>query len=204
MKVEHLCYGTLMSNVWVMTSGKEAFLIDAGAEIAEVRSSLSARGLTLKGVLLTHGRFDHAMHARKIADEYKVPLYIHKDDAEMLPDGEKNAYLMCYGRDKDLGYADKLLFDGTEIELGEEKIKVLHTPGHSKGSVCFLSGNHLITGDTLFATSVGRWDLYGGSLSELRSSLGALALLSEDITIYPGHGGKARLGDALDVALNLV
>lgn len=204
MRVEHLCYGTLMSNVWVMTSGKEAFLIDAGTEPSEVRSALTARGLTLRGVLLTHGHFDHAMHARKIADEYGVPLYIHKDDAEMLPNGEKNAYLMCYGRDKDLGYADKLLFDGGELTLGEDKIKVLHTPGHSKGSVCFLSGNCLVTGDTLFATSVGRWDLYGGSVSELRSSLAALTLLSEDITIYPGHGGKARLGDALGIALNLV
>ena len=203
MRVEHLCYGALMSNCWVITSGNEALLVDAGAEPREIGKALSARGLTLRGVLLTHGHFDHALNARAVADEHGVPLYIHRDDAEMLPDGEKNAYLMCYGREMSLGYADKLLSSGDEVELGGEKIKVLHTPGHSKGSVCYLAGDSLISGDTLFATSVGRWDLYGGSISELRSSLAALTLLDENITIYPGHGGKARLCDALGVALNL-
>lgn len=204
MRVEHLCYGALMSNCWVITSGDEALLVDAGAEPHEIGKALLARGLSLRGVLLTHGHFDHALNARAVADEHGVPLYIHRDDAEMLPDGEKNAYLMCYGREMSLGYADRLLSSGDEVELGGEKIKVLHTPGHSKGSVCYLAGDSLISGDTLFATSVGRWDLYGGSVSELRSSLAALTLLSEDITIYPGHGGSARLGDALSIALNLI
>ena len=204
MKVEHLCYGVLMSNCWVVISGNEALLIDAGAEVSEVDAALSSKGLTLRGVLLTHGHFDHAMHAREIADKYSVPLDIHSDDGEMLSDGMKNAYLMCYGRDKDLGCADVLLHDGDIITLGGEEIKVLHTPGHSEGSSCFLAEKSLITGDTLFSNSVGRWDLYGGSVNELRSSLGALALLDEELKIYPGHGAPARLGDALGIALNII
>lgn len=204
MKVELLCYGVLMSNCWLLTSGGEAFLIDSGAELSEIEAVLSSKGLTLRGVLLTHGHFDHAWSARAVADRYGVPLYIHSDDGEMLGDGMKNAYLMCYGRDKDLGQADVLLHDGDIITLGGEEIKVLHTPGHSQGSVCYLAGKSLISGDTLFATSVGRWDLYGGSVDELRSSLFALTLLDENIKIYPGHGAPARLGDALGIALNLI
>jgi glyoxylase-like metal-dependent hydrolase (beta-lactamase superfamily II) len=204
MKVELLCYGALMSNCWVIVSGDEALLVDSGAELSEIEAALSSKDLTLRGVLLTHGHFDHAMHARAVADRYGVPLYIHSDDGEMLSNGMKNAYLMCYGRDKDLGQADVLLHDGDIISLGGEEIKVLHTPGHSQGSVCYLAGKSLISGDTLFATSVGRWDLYGGSVDELRSSLFALTLLDENIKIYPGHGAPARLGDALAIALNLI
>ncbi len=204
MKVELLCYGVLMSNCWLLTSGDEALLVDSGAELSEIEAALSSKGLTLRGVLLTHGHFDHAWSARAVADRYGVPLYIHFDDGEMLGDGMKNAYLMCYGRDKDLGQADVLLRDGDIITLGGEEIKVLHTPGHSQGSVCYLAGKSLISGDTLFATSIGRWDLYGGSVDELRSSLFALTLLDEDIKIYPGHGAPARLGDALGRALNLI
>lgn len=204
MKVELLCYGVLMSNCWLLTSGNEALLVDSGAELPEIEAALSSKDLTLRGVLLTHGHFDHAWSARAVADRYGVPLYIHSDDGEMLGDGMKNAYLMCYGRDKDLGQADVLLHDGDIITLGGEEIKVLHTPGHSQGSVCYLAGKSLISGDTLFATSVGRWDLYGGSVDELRSSLFALTLLDENIKIYPGHGAPARLGDALGIALNLI
>lgn len=204
MKVEFLCYGTLMSNCWAIVSQNEAFVVDAGANADDIAQVLEDRSLTPKGILLTHGHFDHAMHAREIADKYGVPLYIHKGDADMLSDGVKNAYSMCYGKDIDLGQADVLLVDGDEIELGVEKIKVLHTPGHSQGSVCYLAGKELISGDTLFSNSVGRWDLYGGSVNELRSSLLALSLLDEEITIYPGHGGACRLGDALDIALNLI
>ena len=204
MKVELLCYGVLMSNCWLLTSGNEALLVDSGAELSEIEAALSSKGLTLRGVLLTHGHFDHAWSARAVADRYGVPLYIHSDDGEMLGDGMKNAYLMCYGRDKDLGQADVLLRDGDVLTLGGEEIKVLHTPGHSQGSVCYLAGKSLISGDTLFATSIGRWDLYGGSVDELRSSLLALTLLDEDLKIYPGHGAPARLGDALGRALNLI
>lgn len=204
MRVEHLCYGVLMSNCWVVISGSEALLIDGGAQVSEVDAALSSKELTLRGVLLTHGHFDHAMHAREIADKYGVPLYIHESDGDMLSNGMKNAYMMCYGRDMDLGRADVLLSDGDTIAFGGGDIKLLHTPGHSEGSSCFLAGRSLITGDTLFSNSVGRWDLYGGSLNELRSSLGALALLDEELKIYPGHGAPARLGDALGIALNLI
>ena len=193
-----------MSNCWVIVSGGEAFLVDSGAELSEIEAALSSKELKFRGVLLTHGHFDHAWSARAVADRYGVPLYIHSDDGEMLGDGMKNAYLMCYGRDKDLGQADVLLHDGDTIKLGGEEIKVLHTPGHSQGSLCYLAGKSLISGDTLFATSVGRWDLYGGSVDELRSSLFALTLLDEDIKIYPGHGAPARLGDTLGIALNLI
>ena len=88
--------------------------------------------------------------------------------------------------------------DGDEIILGEDTIRVISTPGHSKGSVCLLCGDKLITGDTLFDGGYGRYDLHGGDPEKLASSLSALRELDGRLTIYPGHGGKALLGIALD------
>ena len=204
MKIEFLCYGVLMSNCWAIVEGGEALIVDAGANAEELEKALKAKGLEAKAVILTHGHFDHVWGMESTAKRLNVPVYIHEADADMPDDGEKNGYMMCYGRNIHLGRADKTLKDGDVIPFGGGEIKVIHTPGHSRGSVCYLAEDSLITGDTLFSNSVGRWDLYGGSVDELRSSLFALTLLDEDLTIYPGHGNTARLGDALGRAINLI
>ena len=204
MKIEFLCYGVLMSNCWAIVEGGEALIVDAGANAEELEKALKAKGLEAKAVILTHGHFDHVWGMESTAKRLNVPVYIHEADADMPDDGEKNGYMMCYGRNIHLGRADKTLKDGDVIPFAGGEIKVIHTPGHSRGSVCYLAGDSLITGDTLFSNSVGRWDLYGGSVDELRSSLFALTLLDEELTIYPGHGNTARLGDALGRALDLI
>ncbi len=204
MKIEFLCYGVLMSNCWAIVEGGEAVIVDCGADFGELERALKAKGLEAKALILTHGHFDHVWGMESAAKRLGVPVYIHEADADMPNDGEKNGYMMCYGRNIHLGCADRPLKNGDVIPFGGSEIKVIHTPGHSKGSVCYLAGDSLLTGDTLFSTSVGRWDLHGGSVDELRSSLFALTLLDEDLTIYPGHGGTARLGDALGRAINLI
>ena len=204
MKIEFLCYGVLMSNCWAIVEGGEALIVDAGANAEELEKALKAKGLEAKAVILTHGHFDHVWGMESTAKRLNVPVYIHEADADMPDDGEKNGYMMCYGRNIHLGRADKTLKDGDVIPFGGGEIKVIHTPGHSRGSVCYLAEDSLVTGDTLFSNSVGRWDLYGGSVDELRSSLFALTLLDEELTIYPGHGNTARLGDALGRAINLI
>ena len=130
----------------------------------------------------------------------KVCGYIHEGDAEMLPDGEKNAYTFFFGEDKTYRPAEKTLKDGDVLTLGEETITVVHTPGHTNGSVCFLlEDGHLLTGDTIFAMGYGRYDLYGGSLTTLLQSIGKLRALPQELIILPGHGEQATLGASLDV-----
>ena len=129
---------------------------------------------------------------------------IHELDDEMLTDGHKNAFLDFFGVDKRFSPAERLLRDGDVIELGNEKITVIHTPGHTKGSSCFLAGDTLITGDTVFADGYGRCDLYGGDIMKMRGSLKRLRDLDPNLTIYPGHGAENRLGAALDNTAYLI
>ncbi len=123
-------------------------------------------------------------------------MMIHAADDELLSDSGKNCskmfYMSCTHQ-----CADKLLADGGVIRLGDEEIKIIHTPGHTKGSICLLAGGMLLTGDTLFADGFGRIDFYGGSLSEMKQSLLSLSKLDPDITIYPGHGENSSLGAVL-------
>lgn len=128
----------------------------------------------------------------------EAPALIHKEDNEMLTDGMKNAHALFFGVDKKWRQADQLLDDGDVIELGDERINVISTPGHSKGSICLLCGDKLISGDTLFANGYGRYDLHGGSLKELTASLSLLRDLDPNLTIYPGHGNTATLSSAID------
>ena len=124
---------------------------------------------------------------------------IHHEDAEMLVDGKKNAFYQFFGQERTFRPADRLLSDGEEIALGDEHIRVIHTPGHSRGSCCFLCGeDRLITGDTIFAEGFGRYDLFGGDVHLLKTSLGHLRTMNPRLRIYPGHGESTSLQSALE------
>ena len=162
---------------------------------------LEKNGLNLKGILLTHGHFDHILRAQELREATGAPLYIHELDAEMLNDADKNAYHTFTGKYFVIKKtADVLLHDADEITLGDEKIKVIHTPGHTKGSVCYDTGDSLITGDTIFAEGFGRCDLYGGNMSALKLSIKLLTEMAktESRWIYPGHGGTSTLRQATE------
>jgi glyoxylase-like metal-dependent hydrolase (beta-lactamase superfamily II) len=134
----------------------------------------------------------------ELRDAYPdAPVYLHRDDAELLADGEKNAFALFFGQDRAWRPADHLLTDGEIIRLGDTGIRVLHTPGHTRGSVCYLCGDDLITGDTIFASGYGRYDLYGGDWGALCASLRSLTELLPHLRIYPGHGPNTTLGQAL-------
>lgn len=183
------------SNCFILHSGGEAFVIDPSVSELKIMSILQESGLALKGILLTHGHFDHIWRARELRELSGAPLFIHELDAEMLTDSTKNAYSFFMGGNFTVGEADALLHDGDVMTLGNEKIRVIHTPGHSRGSVCFDSDELLITGDTLFSEGFGRYDLYGGDLSSLKSSLLLLKKMAEgtDKPIYCGHGERSGL-----------
>ena len=186
------------SNCYIVHNGKEAFVVDPSISEKKILSKLSELNLSLKGILLTHGHFDHIWRAQELKNETGAPLYTHELDAEMLTDSNKNAYRTFTGNDFTIQKADVLLKDGDTISLGEEIIKILHTPGHTKGSVCYDTGDSLLSGDTIFAEGFGRYDLYGGDINALKSSLQMLTKMaeSENRWLYSGHGDSSTLKQA--------
>lgn len=189
------------SNCFILHSAGEAFVIDPAINEKRILARLADEGLTLKGILLTHGHFDHIWRAQELRKETGAPLYVHESDAEMLTDSKKNAYATFTGGSFTISEADNLLREGDVLMLGGERITVLHTPGHTKGSVCYDTGEILITGDTLFAQGFGRYDLYGGDLKALKGSLQRLLELAstENRWIYCGHGENSTLRAATDM-----
>lgn len=186
------------ANSYLVINGGQGALIDAGAPTKSVLEALQSQQAELKYVLLTHGHFDHTITANAICEATGAKLAICEADAEMLQDPEKSALALFLGRRDTVKQADILLENGNEIDLGGIALRVIHTPGHSKGSVCYLAGNALFTGDTLFNGGYGRYDLYGGDFNSLCASLSFLKELDGKLEIFPGHGDTATLETALN------
>lgn len=202
MRIIPICPKSFASNTYLLVSENEAFVIDPSVSIDAISKALNECGATLSGVLLTHGHFDHIVSIDTLRERYNVPVYIHESDACMLTDGHLNGFYTFFQRDCIHKPANNFFKDGEIISIGNESITVIHTPGHSMGSCCFIfnedgKGQAIITGDTLFATSVGRWDLYGGDHSVLSRSIKKLSALNDMSPIYPGHGESSTLGESL-------
>ena len=200
MTIENFYPGSWGSNCYLLTNGSHAAIVDPSADAATLLSALRERGVTLDWIALTHGHFDHITSVDTLRQMTDAPLLIHEEDNEMLTDSHKHAFYTLFHMDRVYRPADRLLCNGERVALGDEAVRVIHTPGHSKGSVCYLCNDEfLITGDTLFADAYGRYDLHGGSLPELAQSLASLRLLPQSLRIYPGHGAPEQLGIALDL-----
>lgn len=161
--------------------------VDTSAADAYLRD-----GYVLKYVLLTHGHFDHIFYV----DEWRAlggKVCIHTGDADFLGDAAKSLYLQFFARDTRHKDADIILRDGSTLMLGDNVISVMSTPGHTKGSICYIFDRTMISGDTLFAGSIGRTDLYGSSATDMRETIEKLSALDIDYTVYPGHGNKTTL-----------
>lgn len=198
LKIIPVCPASFASNCYVLISGGHAVVIDPSVSVGAILDTVKNENATLDAVLLTHGHFDHIVSIDTLRDKLDIRVMIHENDAEMLTDGSKNAFFTLFGRNRTYRPAEATLSDGDEIKLGDELIKVIHTPGHSKGSVCFLGDTFIVTGDTLFSDSIGRYDLYGGDPAALASSLERLSECDKNLKIYPGHGECELLGHALD------
>ena len=164
-------------------------VIDPGAEVQRVAQAVGGR--TVSAVLLTHAHFDHMMYAKHWLD-LGAKLYVHRLDAEALHNPRLNLCGMI-GTALTLPDADTWVSEGDVIAEAGLRITVLHTPGHTPGSVCYLIGDTLFSGDTLFYGSYGRVDFPGGSMRQMRESLERLYQLDERITAYPGHGQRTRI-----------
>ncbi len=183
--------GPLDVNTYVVAldGAAECVLIDPGAEYAVVNGAVCGRKVT--AVLLTHAHFDHMLYARPWLKE-GVKLYIHEKDAAALGNPELNLSGIV-GAQLTLPQADVLLKDGDKVEEAGICFDVLHTPGHTPGSVCYLHEKSLFCGDTLFYQGYGRVDLAGGSETAMMTSLARLMKLPDDAVCYPGHGMKTKI-----------
>lgn len=183
------------SNSYIIkdTVSGEAAVIDAGIYNARFEDMLRSMKIEkLRYILLTHGHFDHIMGVKRLQKSYGGEVVIHKADADCLTDSEKSLASVWRFVCPPLEY-DRTVEDGDVLTLGEEKIEVIHTPGHTEGSVTYKTGNQLFTGDTLFHVSIGRTDFPGGSMESILSSIKKLYSLEGDYRVSPGHGGESTL-----------
>lgn len=186
MKLYHLSSGPLKVNTYFLVneSTTEAAVIDCGENYNLIKKTEKEYGFTVKAVLLTHAHFDHAGCAKKLQDD-GAKIYVSEEDAPKLLNEENLA--SAFGRKIDKLVADETFTDGEELCVCGIKIEVIATPGHTDGSVSFIVGNMLFTGDTLFFRSVGRTDFPSGSRESLVASVKKLFALSGDYIVYPGH-----------------
>lgn len=187
-------FGTNTYLLWDELS-KEALYIDCAAPHPLLLSTVRELGLTLKYLVNTHGHGDHIAGNELVKKEFNPLLAIHREDADMLVSAEAN--LSVYWGERVISpVADILLQDKDILKLGSQEILVLHTPGHSPGSICLFVAGLLFSGDTLFNESIGRTDLPGGDFDQLlRSIRHTLFSLPDTTPVLPGHDRKTTIGD---------
>lgn len=205
MKILSVCPYSFGSNTYLLISKNDAIVIDPSVSVSAIEKLLCENGATLKGILLTHGHFDHTVSVDTIRNKYPIELMMHSGDAPMMSDGKLNGFYDFYGQESTHRPAERLLEDGDVIKLGNSTLTIISTPGHSPGSICILCESEgetpfMITGDTLFSNSVGRWDLWGGDQTILARSLSLLNNYDQSLRIYAGHGEDSVLGGALESA----
>lgn len=196
MRITIMPVGMLGTNCYLLeTEQKNCAVVDPGAQAEKIIAQLRESKLTPCHILLTHGHHDHIGAVKKLMQTFPdCALHIGREDLELLRDAQKSLGLFRNNNIDDFLHDNaKTVAEGDVIALDELELRVLETPGHTKGGVTYLCGDAMFSGDTLFLDDVGRTDLYGGDYDMLLSSLRKLAELTGDYAVYPGHGGTTTL-----------
>ena len=183
LKIHTLTLGMYQTNTYIIheENSKGCCVIDPGYEVDAILRKCEALGLNVEAILLTHGHFDHVGAVRDLAADTGCRVFACAGDEQLPP-------MFTGGK----LYVTDRYEEGTILNIAGLYIRVLHTPGHTPGSVCLLVDDVIFSGDTLFAGSCGRTDI-GGSWTEIQASLKRLSLLEGDFTVYPGHGESTTL-----------
>ena len=181
MNIQKLTLGLYQTNTYLLANDTEAVVIDPGYEADTILDALA--GKTLKAILLTHGHFDHVGAVKELVAETGCEVWIHAAESTMPPMVTAGPLYFTHTYDE----------GDTVSPIAGVELTVLHTPGHTPGSVCLLMGREMFSGDTLFACSFGRTDLPGGDPRKMMESLRRLASLQGNFFIHPGHGGSTTL-----------
>lgn len=199
IRIESFSLGPLQTNAYLVMSaeGNRAIVIDPGMQPARLLKRIAELELTVEAILLTHAHFDHMGGVDELRRAAGCPVYLHDLEADWLTDARKNGSARWQDVTAPLVTepAEYALDEGQTLDMIGVQFKVMHTPGHSPGSVSFLYDNHLFSGDVLFRQSVGRTDLPGGRDVDLIDSIkNKLYKLPPDVTVYPGHGPRTSIG----------
>lgn len=198
MEIKRFAVGKLWTNCYVISDGTVAAVVDPGGETSDVEQWIDEHGLAVKWILLTHGHGDHIFGLEGIRGRAEHGTAIGAGDADKITNASFNLSVML-GEPTACREAERLLDDGDVLEVGALTLRVITTPGHTPGGVCYIVEENgvpsaLISGDTLFARTVGRTDLEGGDQDELASSLKKLRDLPDELDVYPGHGPVTTIG----------
>ncbi len=195
MIIKKLIVGPLENNCFIIgdDKSKECFIVDPGDEPDRILDLVHENDLKVKYIVCTHAHFDHIAVVSDIKIETKAEIVLHRDDLEIYRSSKEHA--ASWGFDLDSQpEPDLFVAEGDTLEIGDLKFEILHTPGHSPGGICLYGEGIIITGDTLFAGSVGRTDLHGGDIGKLKKSFKRLLSLPDDVKVLPGHGPETTIG----------
>ena len=200
MIVQTFIVGGLMTNCYVASceETREAIILDPGfdnrLETERIIKFIDENALKLKLIVNTHGHPDHTCGNGLVKETFHTPILIHEQDAHMLGTlGERITEFFAFKNSSPP--ADTLLHDGDPVNFGRTTIRVMHTPGHTRGSISLLGEKEVFSGDTLFAGSIGRTDFPESSAADMKSSLQKLAHLPDNFIVYPGHGPSTTIGE---------
>lgn len=198
MKVETLSLGPIGTNCYIVSKNKECLIFDPGAQPEVIEKYIADNELEPKAILLTHAHFDHIGAVDAIRKQYGIEVYLHAAESDWLEKPELNRSVLFFGEAGAVRTAkpDHLIDVGT-WDIGSFSFEVVHTPGHSPGSVSYIFHDEkvVISGDTLFNQGIGRTDLPEGNFQQLMISIfNELYTLAEEFVVYPGHGPSTTIG----------
>ncbi|MCK9340370.1 MAG: MBL fold metallo-hydrolase [Synergistaceae bacterium] len=198
MKIKRFALGALWTNCYVISdAASEGIVIDPGGPAAEVEEYIRDNDIRLHWIILTHGHGDHIGGVSELRNLSENGIAVHTEDADCLVDANRNLSAFM-GTSVELPSADKKLNEGDTLKVGSMNIRVIHTPGHTVGGICLHIKDEdeevLISGDTLFARSIGRSDLPGGDEDVLVRSLKKLTDFPDKLRVLPGHGPETTIG----------
>lgn len=191
MEVKKITVGIFQTNCYLVKKGNSSFIIDPGDEGERIIEWIEEEGISPSFILNTHAHLDHIGAVKFLQERLRIPFYIHQEEKEILLNPGSNFFpLSSYSPLSPDGWLEE-----GNLKWKEGWIEILHTPGHTPGSICIRVENLLFTGDTLFKESVGRCDLPGGDEEKLRRSLERLKKLPDEWEVFPGHGPSSLLGE---------
>lgn len=196
MLVEKVIVGETQTNCYILgcSKTKEAMIIDPGSEKDKIIEKINSLNLIPKYIILTHAHGDHIGAASDLKKYYNIPICVHHMDLNMLSNADLNYSEMIF--DKPISIKTDMILDNTDVlNLGTLKVEIIHTPGHTHGSISLKCNDVIFCGDTLFKESIGRTDLVGGSYNKLINSIiNRLLILPDNTIVYPGHGPETTIG----------
>ena len=196
MKIFNIVVGPFEVNSYILvdeTSG-QCLLVDPGDEPKKIIEVVEKNQLFPQAIVNTHCHIDHTRYLSEIKDYFKIPFYIHEEELPLLEALKEQA--LFFGLDTaSIPEVDDFLIDGQNFKVNELEFKILHTPGHSPGSICLYQDGHVFVGDVLFKGAIGRTDLYGGNYHTLMRSITEKLLALPDATqVHCGHGESTTIG----------